>query len=82
VLQVTLFIASIEKTKLLIIKSNRTITTLSEQELELLQKVTSELNDIEERLNGSFVIENGVLIFRRWSDDTRVPMDDIVSGLS
>ena len=55
---------------------------MSEQELELLQKVTSELNDIEERLNGSFVIENGVLIFRRWSDDTRVPMDDIVSGLS
>ncbi len=55
---------------------------MSEQEDKLLHAIINELNGVEEKLNGSFVLEKGVIVFKRWSDNASIPMSEVLSGLS
>lgn len=55
---------------------------MSEKEEELLRRLIHNLSETEEQLNGSFVVENGIIVFKRWSDNVTVPMMEVLSGLS
>jgi len=55
---------------------------MSEQEQDLLRSLINDLSDTEELLNGSFVVEGGIIVFKRWSDNAIVPMTEVVAGLS
>lgn len=55
---------------------------MSERDDKLLHEIIEELNSVEEKLNGSFVLEKGEVVFMRWSDNARISMVDVISGLS